>query len=73
MSKFDDKWKPVSPREWRQFHALEMSCDWLPVCDDCVQYANPKNVVNYYGGSPYLYTCKFCDTDWADILEENYV
>lgn len=73
MSKFDDKWKPVDPREWGQFFALEVSSDWLPVCAECVDYANPTFVVNYFGGSPYLYSCKFCGRDWADILdsEEN--
>ena len=67
--------KPVyEVREWEQFYALEVDCDWHPICQKCVQYVSASHVVNYYGSSPYLYQCQLCHAKWETILKaENYV
>ena len=56
-------------QEWEYFYALEVSCDWHPICQNCVKYVSSDHVVNYYGSSPYLYKCQLCHVKWADILE----
>lgn len=57
-------------QEWAQFYALEVSDDWHPICQECVEYVGQDYVVNYCGTSPHIYTCQLCRRPWSEFLVE---
>lgn len=63
------KWSPVPAREWAGLFALETRFDWFPICGECAQYVSADYLVNYNGGSPYLYTCKLCGVAWETLVD----